>query len=268
MARILYYYQTLTSVGSLIPHCDATDVLLSAFHFGYTSEGRPYIHLNNTDPEDPSYDSLWSQLSKLDARIGIMIGGAGGAFQTLFSNFDIFYPLLTHFLKQHADLIQGINLDIEEPTHLIHIQHLVMQLRHDFSSMELSLAPVLSELLNPTEPGAFSGFAYQDLFDTLGDHFAYIAVQMYGGSFTAANYKDLVAVFTLDTSMLVPGMESSDYPTPYDFQHALTELAAMKQCTGPLFGGAFVWEFCDAPPQARVNPSRWATLVAHTLASN
>jgi hypothetical protein len=202
--RIIYYYQTLTDLEPIIKNArgHTTHVFLSAFHFGYEPDtqhpDRPssaprlgYIHLNDHSPSDPRYDAVWTQLEKLHStwcEIGIMLGGAGGAFEKLFVDYETFYPLLRSFLQTHAYLIHHINLDVEEHISVQNVQRLVKSLRADFPTLGISLAPVLNEVLNPCEPGSFSGFAYQELWDTLGDHFEFINVQMYNGSFTKENY--------------------------------------------------------------------------------
>ena len=42
-----------------------------------------------------------------------MLGGAGGAYDVLFSNYNIFYKMLSDFIKSKP-FISGIDLDIEE----------------------------------------------------------------------------------------------------------------------------------------------------------
>ena len=60
-------------------------------HFGYI-KNKPYIHLNNNDPNDPTFDILWSDIkiaNSLGIKIILMVGGAGGAYTSLFSNYNI-----------------------------------------------------------------------------------------------------------------------------------------------------------------------------------
>lgn len=272
MSRIIYYYQTLTDLEPLRQNCRATDVLLSAFHFGTDDKSTPYLHLNDYDPSDPRYDKLWATLASLPVKVGIMLGGAGGAFEQLFSDFDTYYGLLSSFLSQRSDLIQGINLDVEERTKLTNFEKLVVRLHTDFPTLEIHIAPVLSELLNPSVPGAFSGFAYNDLFKRCGDFLAFVNVQMYGDSFTCENYMALIHLIAAEKlcihpSKLVVGMEAGD-STQLDA--ALDELEKMAQwfahVAGSLsFGGAFVWEYFNAYVSSKRDPSEWAARVALIL---
>jgi hypothetical protein len=62
-ARVVVYLQTLQNLN-LLPQCysNLTAINLSSFHFGFNKDRSPYIHLNDNDPDDPMYDSLWPQL--------------------------------------------------------------------------------------------------------------------------------------------------------------------------------------------------------------
>ena len=67
---------------------------------------------------------------------------------------------------------------------------------------------------------------------------------------------------------IVPGMESGDYPDRDAFEDALCELAQMKQLckkSGNAFGGCFVWEYFDAPPGGKKDPTEWADQIASVL---
>ena len=60
-----------------------------------------------------------------------MIGGAGGAYQELFNDFEANYAQLRDLLREKT-WIQGIDLDIEEPTKMEVIQKLMDRLMKDF----------------------------------------------------------------------------------------------------------------------------------------
>ena len=92
------------------------NLLLSNFlgFLGYTSEYKPdiihlssihfgenYIHLNNNPPNDPIFDSVWSDCEKAceaGVKIVLMIGGAGSAYNQLFSDYNKYYALLKETL--------------------------------------------------------------------------------------------------------------------------------------------------------------------------
>ena len=54
----------------------------------------------------------------------LMMGGAGLAYNVLFSDFDIYYPQLVQLVKDKS-WIQGIDLDIEESVKLDDIKMLM-----------------------------------------------------------------------------------------------------------------------------------------------
>ena len=91
--RIIYYYQTLTSLIPILQEpINVTHIHLSSIHFGKNPDNSPYIHLNDYNPNDSRFNQVWDQLQLADEkgiRIVLMIGGAGGAFQDLFSDFEL-----------------------------------------------------------------------------------------------------------------------------------------------------------------------------------
>ena len=98
--KIIYYYQTFTTLKPiLVKDTVVTHIHLSSIHFGVTDDSNkdPYIHLNDNHPDDPIFDNVWKELDeadKLGIEIILMIGGAGGAFAKLFSNYNVYYNLL------------------------------------------------------------------------------------------------------------------------------------------------------------------------------
>ena len=97
--KIIYYYQTLTDLSSVcIENTPVSHIILSSFHFGTNPDKTPYIHLNNYPPTDPRFAKPWIQLKNAymnyNIQIHIMLGGAGSAFQTMFSDYSTYYNLL------------------------------------------------------------------------------------------------------------------------------------------------------------------------------
>ena len=67
-------------------------IFMSLVHFG--NDDNRYIHLNDYPPDNFIFNELWQELeiaSQKGIKIILMVGGAGGAFQNLFSNFDTYY---------------------------------------------------------------------------------------------------------------------------------------------------------------------------------
>ena len=117
MSRIIYYYQTFTGLKKILeqnPIC-VIHIIVSSIQFGY-DKTKPYIHLNDNVPSSDVFNNLWSDLKiahNLGIKVMIMLGGAGGAYNVLFSNYNIFYNMLKDFIKSKP-FISGIDLDIEE----------------------------------------------------------------------------------------------------------------------------------------------------------
>ena len=115
--KIIFYYQTFKSLKPvLIKDTVVTHIHVSSVHFGTNTDGSPYIHLNDNDPDWSGFDTLWQELleaKQLGIKIVLMVGGAGGAFTDLFSNFEVYYGFLKKLLEE-KDIFDGIDLDVEE----------------------------------------------------------------------------------------------------------------------------------------------------------
>ena len=167
--RIIYYYQTFTSLSPiLVKDCVVTHIHLSSIHFGINDDGSLYIHLNDYPPNDKRFNLVWKQLkeaSKLGIKIVIMVGGAGGGFTQLFSNYQEYYQLLKKTIEEHP-FISGIDLDIEETTKINDVKKLISQINIDFGKeFIISMAPV-SASLESDFPG-MGGFNYKELYQSL-----------------------------------------------------------------------------------------------------
>ena len=114
--KTIYYYQSFVGLDKLLTHVQDIDVIIvSSIHFG-KNNNKPYIHLNDNEPSDKIFNELWLQTEKASVKgckIMLMMGGAGYAYRVLFSNFNLYYPLLIKIIKDKS-WITGIDLDIEE----------------------------------------------------------------------------------------------------------------------------------------------------------
>ena len=120
-------------------------MLIGLFHLGYDDEVHktgPYIHLNNLNVTDPSYNQLWQDVATLQGagvRVLASLGGGGvGDFSNLFASdaaYATFYALLNGALQQKN--LDGIDLDIEESATTVstaNVTKLITSLRGDSKS--------------------------------------------------------------------------------------------------------------------------------------
>ena len=168
--RIIYYYQTFVGLKDILtPDTKVTHLHLSSIHFGLDNNNNPYIHLNNNLPNSKLFDSVWSDLESAKQhgiKVILMVGGAGGAFQDLFSNYNSYYPLLKKLILDKRTIIDGIDLDIEEIVSLNNVENLIKTLKADFGeSFIITMAPVQSSI-ESDQPG-MGGFVYKDLYNSL-----------------------------------------------------------------------------------------------------
>ena len=167
--RIIYYYQTFSTLRPILDHptcCGVTHIHLSAFHFGTNKDGSPYIHMNNYPPQDKQFVDVWKEIEEAHnkgIKIVLMLGGAGGAFEVLFSNYIVYSILLLQTFRNYP-CIGGIDLDIEEEVQLDDVKKLIRLIRNEMGdSFIISMAPVQSSL-ESDEPG-MGGFSYKDLYN-------------------------------------------------------------------------------------------------------
>ena len=121
--RLIYYYQTFKTLRPVLDDpncCGVTHIHVSAFHFGTNPDNTPYIHMNNYPPTDKRFDGVWKELEEAHEKgikIVLMLGGAGSAYQVMFSDYDTYYGLLKDTLYQFP-IIDGIDLDIEKDNYM------------------------------------------------------------------------------------------------------------------------------------------------------
>jgi hypothetical protein len=246
--KILFYYQTFTGLQPIL--CGSTPVThihLSSIHFGVETDGRPYIHLNNESPYSDKFDNVWKELeqaSALGIKIKIMVGGPGGGYETLFSNFPVYYALLADLLR-NKPVLSGVDLDIEEYCAFDDVKMFIRTLKKDFGNkISISMAPVQSSL-EEDFPG-MGGFIYKDILQSPeGKLIDYFNVQFYS-DFSASAFDKIVTNGYLP-EMIVMGALAGEKND--------SEIAKCVKKYKERFGGVFVWEYCFAKP----SPSIWAT---------
>jgi len=248
--KIIYYYQTFVGLEKLKVNCYANHLMISSIHFGNNE-----IYLNDNEPNDEKFKQLWEEtesLSEKEVHISCMVGGAGGAFTELFSNFDVYYEKLLNFLVSKP-WIQGINLDVEETVTMENIKKLISKIRGTFGeNFLISMAPVSSAMEND-QPG-MGGFVYKDLFNsTEGKMIDFLNCQCYE-SFSLETYKNIIDN-GYPEDKVVMGMMSGQF-TDDSFVSVIHDIKEKY----PDVGGFYDWEYLDAPPNKN-DPSEWAKLV-------
>lgn len=248
--NVIYYYQTFVDLEKLKSKYYATHLIISSIHFG---DGK--IYLNDNEPDDEKFKQLWEEtesLSEDELHISCMVGGAGGAFRELFSNFDVYYETLRSFLVSKP-WIQGVNLDVEETVTMENIKKLISRIRSDFGEHFLiTMAPV-SSAMESDEPG-IGGFVYKELFNSdEGKMINSFNCQCYE-SFSLDTYKKIIDN-GYPEDIIVMGMMSGQFTDDsfVDVIHTIKEKY-------PNVCGFYDWEYLDAPPNKN-DPSEWAKLV-------
>ena len=255
-SKILAYYQTFTSLEPiLLDNPVVTHIHVSSIHFGVDQNDNPYIHLNNNSPWDKKFDTVWQELeeaAKLGIKVKLMVGGAGGGYASLFSNYNVYYSFLSKLLHDKP-FISGVDLDIEEPVSLTNVKKLISSIKTEFeNTLTLSMAPVQYAL--ETDSPGMGGFVYKDLMQSQeGKCIDYFNVQFYS-DFSFDSYEKIVANGYLPEMIVMGAMagEKND-----------KEIAKCVKKYGNKFGGVFVWEYCFAQP----DPAGWAHDVNRVISS-
>lgn len=269
--RIIYYYQTFVGLRPILDQnpIKVTHIHLSSFHFGLDSNNEPYIHLNDFPPDNEQFKTVWEEIKEArqkGIKVLFMIGGAGGAYGALFSNFEVYYNLLIKTIKQFP-YIDGIDLDIEEDVDIKNVIMMIERLKQNFGNdFIISMAPLAGSLMM-NNPG-MGGFIYKTLYNVLGKSITYFNGQFYG-DFSLNSY-DIIMENGYPQEKVVMGMLSGDI----DMKDACSIISNVKK-KYPNFGGVFVWEYCNAPPDPNhhekwseqiynaINPSYFSSIMSY-----
>lgn len=256
MSRIIYYYQTFCGLNKiLIKNTPVTHIHLSSIHFGLDTNLEPYIHLNDYNPYISKFDSVWLDIekaSKLNIKIVLMIGGAGGGYSSLFSNFDLYYDLLYNLIK-NKPFIKGIDLDVEESVTLDNIKKLINKIVEDFGEeFIITMAPIQESV--ESDGSGMGGFCYKELMNSKeGKYIDYLNVQFYSNYSLDAYSKVINNGY--NPEMIVMGTMNTDI--------ANTVKDVYKEY-GSKFGGVFLWEYIFALPDQLI----WANNIKNIINNN
>jgi hypothetical protein len=251
--KLLYYYQTMSSMDSLIALKNKTFaniyIYISSIHFELNKNKEPTIYINNDTPDNQG--ELWNDADlahENGINILFMIGGAGGAYTNLFSDFEAYYKLLYDLLNSKR-YIKGVDLDIEETVTIENVKMLITRLKKDFGTdFIVTMAPVASSLTEDT-PGMGS-FVYKDLFySEEGKLINWFNVQSYGDySFEVYN---AIVNNGYSPDKIVFGMLGDEYDSN-TISNASKEVVKIKT-KYPTMGGCILWEYGDT----KINPIEW-----------
>ena len=254
---------TTSDIEKIIAASDPDKKLIffiSSLHFGRNTDGSPYLHLNDTDVNQLDYffRSLIPLWSGVEFRV--MLGGAGGAYNALYTDYKAFIDLLLQFLKKHP-FLSGIDLDIEEEldpdpnTALDRVKQMINDISagttKDFA---ITVAPVASSL-SPGTTG-MGGFDYTKLKASQEwEKVEALNVQAYG-EYSLDVFESIInAGFA--ASEIRMGMLGDEFGSTNDFEEAMTQLTKINDAY-PETRGAILWETGDT----RIGPGLWAAAVA------
>jgi hypothetical protein len=245
MQRIIYYYQTFIPLSLILfTNPFVTHIHLSSIHFGVNNDSSPYIHLNDFPPNNTKFDEVWKHLEisrQNNIKNILMIGGAGGAYKYLFSDFNTYYKLLFDVIVKYP--IDGIDLDIEEPVKLNDVKMLIRKIRLDFGKdFIISMAPVSFAL--KSNISGLGNFSYKELYNSdEGKFIDYFNGQFYG-DYNFNSYQKVINN-NYPPNKIVMGMLSEDVFNNFCYTYNVVKNLSN---TYKNFGGVFIWEYYNAPP--------------------
>lgn len=279
--RVILYHQTnhLPNNGppvSLLPlltnNTGLTHVILAALHL---NDPAGHITLNDDPPSHPKFRTLWAETAWLQAsgvKVLAMLGGAAqGSFARLdgpdTEKFEAHYQPLRDLIREHR--LDGLDLDIEEPTSLPGTVRLIDRLREDFGSAFLiTLAPVATALL-PGQPH-LSGpaFDYALLERMRGECIAWYNAQFYcgwGDAGSTAWYDAIIGLGWRQEKVVMGLVTNPGNGAGFVEWERLRGVLETLRTRYPGFGGVMGWEYFNARPGGQEKPWEWAGRIASVI---
>lgn len=233
-------------------------VLIGTIHLG-TDDNGLYIHLNESSPDDASYNTLWEEVKTLQFYGVKVLGRIGGARDNSFAdlaipadgqddNFEQYYALLRGLLDTHH--LDGLDLNVEQAISQDSINRIVDRLSSDYDRRRfiITMSPVGQELRGHPRPG---GIDYDKLESSRGSKISWYNAQVYNG-FDTSYYEDIINRGVFKPSKVLAGFLTAYRPAK-DFKGVLQAL--MKEY--PTFGGVAGWEYAGSKPRPTVAPWQW-----------
>ena len=236
--KIIYYYQTFCGLDKIIndPDNNVSHIHVSSIHFDNDE-----IHLNDNSPYSSVFDNLWKELQmitlKKNITVVLMVGGAGGAYAELFSDFEKYYKMLYDLISKYNNTIKGIDLDIEETVDIENVILLIKRIKKDFGSeFIISMAPIESSMEYDSE--GMGGFVYKKLFKSVGSSIDYFNVQCY--------YDYSEETFNRIVKNGYPADKINMGMMSYQYNNTIPKI--INNLQNNKLGGVFDWEYNDAIP--------------------
>ncbi len=254
--KIIYYYQTFCGLGDILnKSTNVTHIHLSSIHFGIDNN-KKYIHLNDYDPYNSRFDNLWKEIKiakDLNIKIILMVGGAGSAYNTLFSDFELYYNMIKNLIIDKN--INGIDLDIEEIVELDKIIMLINRLYVDFGKdFIISMAPIQGSMESDV-PG-MGGFIYKDLYNKVGNKISYFNVQCYF-DYSLEAYERIINNNYPENKIIMGSISNQDFTNTKKTLNIISKKYSN-------FAGAYNWEYFDSPPNSFI-PGLWSVYVSDAI---
>ena len=274
-------YPDATTTFSLIdrvkPRIEKVIIYFSSLHFGVDINGKKYLHLNDQDvntlkPFLSQLNNFICHYSSTQLEFRFMLGGAGGAYQALFSDFEAYYGLLRDFFLNNK-FISGVDLDVEESLSnssqdsLQKIRKLIKRIHTDTHGFmersrgfNITLAPVASSLAN-NGPG-MGGFCYKDLLGTEeGEMISGLNVQVYG-CFNKDTFRTMFNN-NYPPKLITIGMLGDEYTSVTEFLTAMSIVEDMPKIFKSV-QGFILWESGDTA----IDPYQWTRAVLRAIDSS
>lgn len=275
------YAQTLTTPSkkpiSLLPLLQnpsgITHLIIAMLHLNLNCAHGHNITINDNHPDDPIWDSLRSELKQFQAagvKIMCCLGGAAkGSYKpALEDNWDVYYPLLQHFIIDYG--LNGIDIDVEEPVGQSTVERLINTLRHDFGKQFLiTLAPVAAALQPYRGQPGGATVDYRALESKLGSSIDWYNTQFYygwGDINTIRDYERIIANGFLANKVVVLVSTNLTNAPPAYTQPQLSGYLKAFTVKHPNLGGVAGWEYFNAAlTEYSTNPWEWLQAVTNAV---
>jgi chitinase len=262
------------SLLPLLTHATGvTHVIVAAIHL---NDPPGSLALNDHPPDHARFKTLWAETAWLQAAgvkiLGMLGGAAQGSYARLAgdtASFESHYVPLRDMIRTYR--LDGLDLDIEEPTTLACAYRLIDRLRADMGpEFLITLAPVASALLSGKQP-QLSGpdFDYFELERERGAQIAWYNAQFYCGWGDATStrwYDAIVQGAGWPARKVVMGLVTNPGNGAGHVDWSVLEgVLRTLRVRYPDFGGVMGWEYFNSLPGDMARPWEWAAQMAATL---